>query len=115
MEILVTGASGYLGRAVVGCLESAGHQVRRLGGDLLALRSPLAGIDAVIHLAAVTRVRESFEDPVRYFQVNVTGTVNLLDAVPAGTRFVFASSASVYGATASGPIAEDCPVDPGNP
>jgi UDP-glucose 4-epimerase len=116
MVVLVTGASGYLGRAVVACLADAGHQVRALAGDLLdPLGSAVAGVDAVVHLAALTRVRSSFEEPIRYFQVNVTGTLNLLDAVPSGTRFVFASSASAYGTPISQPITEDCPLNPLNP
>lgn len=118
MKVLVTGASGYLGRAVVSCLTDANHDVSALTGDVLAADSlgpQVAGVDAVIHLAARTRVRESFEDPTAYYRVNVTGTLNLLDAVASGTRFVFASSASVYGAPVSQPIAETCPVDPGNP
>ena len=118
MVVLVTGASGYLGRAVVQALTAAGHHVRALVGDLLAtdsLASAMAGVDAVIHLAARTRVRESFEDPIRYFQVNLTGTLNLLDRAPAGSRFVFASTASVYGTPVSQPIVEDTPLDPENP
>jgi UDP-glucose 4-epimerase len=116
MVVLVTGASGYLGRAVVSSLAAAGHQVRALAGDILeALGPAVAGVDAVVHLAALTRVRSSFEEPIRYFQVNVTGTLNLLEAVAPGTRFVFASSASAYGTPISQPIKEDCPLNPLNP
>ena len=60
----------------------------------------MEGVDAVCHLAALTLVRESFEEPVRYFRVNVTGTLNLLDAMNAEARrsgrplrLVFASRA----------------------
>ena len=113
MEIFVTGASGYLGHAVVRCLTAAGHLVRPLTGDVLAV-SDLPRVDAVVHLAAATRVRESFTDPVRYFQVNTTGTLNLLGAVPAATRFVLASTASVYGSV-TGAIPEDHPLAPQNP
>jgi UDP-glucose 4-epimerase len=119
MLVLVTGASGYLGRAVVRALTmSSHHSVRTFDGDLLApdsLGPAVSGVDAAVHLAARTRVRESFADPIRYFQVNVTGTVNLLAALRPGTPLVFASSASVYGTPTSQPIPESCRLDPQNP
>lgn len=118
MIVLVTGASGYLGRAVVAGLTAAGHSVRPLSGNILdpaAVALSVEGVDAVIHLAARTRVRESFADPIGCYQVNVTGTVNLLGAVPAGIRFIFASTASVYGTPSRQPIPETCPLSPMNP
>lgn len=65
--------------------------------------------EAVIHLAARAGVRPSIEDPAGYMSVNVSGTVNLLQAaVRAEVRkFVFASSSSVYGAAASVPFSEE--------
>src|SRR5690349_12444377 len=116
--VLVTGASGYLGRAVVPALVAAGHEARRFAGDLLdpdAVAGAVAGVDAVIHLAARARVRESFQDPIGCYQVNVTGTLNLLGAVAPGTRFVLASTASVYGTPTAQPIPETCPLAPQNP
>ncbi len=69
--------------------------------------------DAVIHLAAMAGVRPSIERPDYYTQVNLNGTVNLLDAAVAGgvKRFVFASSSSVYGNNPKAPFAETDPVD----
>jgi UDP-glucuronate 4-epimerase len=72
--------------------------------------SPLA---AVIHLAARAGVRPSIDNPVEYSEVNLDGTMRLLEAtrrhgVP---RFVFGSSSSVYGNNAKVPFAEDDPVD----
>jgi UDP-glucuronate 4-epimerase len=70
--------------------------------------------DGVIHLAARAGVRPSIENPALYVDVNVQGTVNLLDAACAGTprpRFVFASSSSVYGARNTVPFRETDPVD----
>ncbi|MFW5692691.1 MAG: GDP-mannose 4,6-dehydratase, partial [Thermoguttaceae bacterium] len=55
--------------------------------------------EVVHHLAALAGVRRSLEDPARYLQVNVAGTLNLLEAIrsaPAPARLVFASSSSVY-------------------
>jgi UDP-glucuronate 4-epimerase len=69
--------------------------------------------DAVIHLAAMAGVRVSVEDPWLYYDVNLTGTLNLLDAAcrhPAADGkppvFVFASTSSVYGATKTIPFVE---------
>jgi UDP-glucuronate 4-epimerase len=65
--------------------------------------------DAVVHLAAMAGVRASVQDPWLYFDVNLTGTLNLLDAVraqPKHANFVFASTSSVYGGTEALPFVE---------
>ena len=69
--------------------------------------------DAVIHLAARAGVRPSLSQPVLYEDVNVAGTLRLLEAaVESGTpRFLFASSSSVYGVNSKLPFSEDDPVD----
>jgi UDP-glucuronate 4-epimerase len=70
-------------------------------------------IDAVVHLAARAGVRPSLRDPVGYADVNVAGTVSVLDACRRRGvgRFVFGSSSSVYGNNAKVPFSEDDPVD----
>jgi UDP-glucose 4-epimerase len=90
--------------------------------DLAGLEQVVKGADAVCHLAALTLVRESFEEPVRYFRVNVSGTLNLLDAMNAEAqrcgrplRLVFASTGAVYGAPERQPITEAQEPAPGNP
>ena len=70
-------------------------------------------IDAVVHLAAYAGVRPSIEDPRLYADVNVTGTVNILEAMRRHhvKRHVFASSSSVYGNNQKIPFSENDPVD----
>lgn len=140
MRVLVTGGSGYLGKAVVRTLLAAGHHVGVLvhrteaglpgdaephHGDLLdpdTLLPAVRGADAVVHLAAITRVRESIAHPARYYRLNVGGTANLLEALGAAAasktmvpRFVFASTGSVYGAQVQQPIDERVVPQPANP
>lgn len=144
MRVLVTGGLGYVGRAVAVELTRAGHEVTvlthaarpRVGppagatlarGDLRdgsAVTDLVAvgGYQGVCHLAALTQVRESFEQPVRYHEVNVSGTVALLRAFEDETertgepaRVVFASTAAVYGAVDGERIGEDHPTRPTSP
>ena len=74
-------------------------------------------IDAVIHFAALKAVGESVAKPLAYYDANVGGTIVLLEAMQrAGVeRFVFSSSATVYGAPDSLPILEDAPIRTTNP
>jgi UDP-glucuronate 4-epimerase len=69
--------------------------------------------DAVLHLAAMAGVRPSLEKPALYFDVNVTGTSNLLEETrrTGVRRFVFGSSSSVYGVNENVPFREDDPVE----
>jgi UDP-glucuronate 4-epimerase len=73
--------------------------------------------DAIIHLAARAGVRPSLSEPRLYTEVNINGTINLLElAEGAGVRkFVFGSSSSVYGPAATPPFREDAPLAPISP
>ncbi|SPT56947.1 NAD-dependent epimerase/dehydratase family protein [Actinomadura madurae] len=129
MRVLVTGAAGYIGYAVGRRLVAAGHEVdglvrraagvpdgvRPVHGDLLVPDGlPHGPYDGICHLAALTRVRESFDAPLRYFTANVQGTVNLLEAVDAD-RVVLGSTAAVYGTPERQPIPESEPAAPASP
>jgi UDP-glucuronate 4-epimerase len=80
--------------------------------DAAACRSATAGATTVVHLAALAGVRPSIQDPVRYMDVNVTGTQTLLQQIGGrDTHLVFGSSSSVYGGNSKVPFAESDAVD----
>jgi UDP-glucose 4-epimerase len=140
MRILVTGGAGYVGSVSVERLVAAGHAVvvlddlstghreavpadaRLVVGsytDEAATKFLLASerIEAILHCAARSLVGESIADPARYYRANVAGGIALLEAArSAGVRrFVFSSSAAVYGTPDVSPIPEDAPLRPINP
>lgn len=100
---------------VPGCVEAHEADIRDTG----ALKRILAGggITSVIHLAGLKAVGESVAEPERYHDNNVRGTESLLAALADSPvrRFVFSSSATVYGHPGSVPIAEDAPTAPMSP
>ena len=135
MRVLVTGATGFLGRHLVAALRGAGHEVVGTGfgheltlpgvtlheldvRDAGAVARLLATVrpDAVAHLAALSHVGESWRRPDEYFAVNVLGVEHLLRHA-GGARFLFISSAEVYGAVPEDeqPIRESRPVAPRTP
>lgn len=95
----------------------AAGQLEFVHGDIrdraLVDRLFAGGFDTVIHLAAMAGVRVSVEDPWLYYDVNLTGTLNLLDAARRAGKpnFVFASTSSAYGATKTVPFVETDPAD----
>ena len=117
--VLVTGSQGFTGRYVVDELHQHGFQVLTLESDLLNLASLEQEIgakrpDFVIHLAAESR---NFGVPARRLvDVNVSGTLNLLDALlskrPTVQKVILASSAAVYGVVDGDGIVEDSSLAP---
>ncbi|GAA4729226.1 NAD-dependent epimerase/dehydratase family protein [Actinomycetospora chibensis] len=110
MRVAVTGANGFVGRAVVSALVGAGREVvavTRSGAvpgvatRNAALDRPdevaaaLGDVDAVYHLAAVVRVRDSLADPLGTWHTNLGGTLAVLDALRPGARIVLASTAAI--------------------
>jgi GDP-4-dehydro-6-deoxy-D-mannose reductase len=128
--LLVTGHTGFVGRTVQGVLdanrESARWRIATLPDSFdirsTALAEHVADIrpDAVLHLAGLTSVGESFREPERYFDVNFNGVWNLLRALRAASftgRLLFVSSGDCYGLVPESdlPIVETRPLRPRSP
>ncbi len=121
MRILLTGADGFTGRHFVREATSAGHACLALRSDLTQpdqIAAELAALefDAVVHLAGISFVGHA--DERAFYDVNLFGTLNLLDAVAARNlplrSVLLASSANVYGNTLNSPIGESEPPAPRN-
>jgi UDP-glucose 4-epimerase len=138
--VLVVGGAGYIGSVTVAELLSAGHEVvvfdslvtghaeavspgaELVVGDLAdaELLDDVFGrrtFDGVVYYAGFIAAGESMRDPGKYFLNNVGHLINLLNAMVKHQvlRFVFSSSAGVYGEPDKTPIEEDAPLAPVNP
>lgn len=103
-------------------IKSDGQYVGSINGDLLKIEDINSAfdkydIDAVIHFAALSNVKESSINPEKYYENNVAGTINLLKAMLSHNirRIVFSSTASTYGNPTYLPIDEKHPQNPINP
>ncbi len=140
-KILVTGGAGFIGSHLVERLLAHGFLVRILDdfstgksanlpqnqagleivegdvADSQVVDQAVQGVGAIVHLAAVASVQASVEDPAGTHASNFMGTLNLLEACRRHQvrRFLFASSAAVYGNGAPLPISETAPVQPLTP
>ncbi|MBN2875119.1 MAG: UDP-glucose 4-epimerase GalE [Spirochaetales bacterium] len=138
MRVLVIGGAGYIGSHVALEMMEAGHEIvvydnlssgtkqnlfegeRFVEGDILdyeRLRGTLAeGYDGVVHLAAFKAAGESMLAPEKYARNNLSGTINIINAMSETgiQRIVFSSSAAVYGEPAYVPVDEAHPTAPEN-
>ena len=130
-KVLVTGSSGQLGSFACELLLKSNdvvgldirpqpyEQLREIStlGDIMKptdVRKAVRGVDAVVHCAAQVSVEKSTQDPLSDSKTNVLGTVNLLhESAHAGVkRFIYVSSAAVFGPPKHIPIDEDHPTQP---
>lgn len=138
-SVLVTGGAGYIGSHTVQQLVERGDRVVVIDnlstgfretvrgasfvegnvgdGDLVSRVIEAHRVDAVLHFAAHTVVPESMSDPLKYYANNTGNTRNLLACCAAARvdKFIFSSTAAVYGTTEAGIADEDTPTQPINP
>lgn len=141
MKFLVTGGAGFIGSNIVEELLKRGHSVRVLDnfstgrrenlkefendielieGDIRSyhtVNKAVKGVEVILHEAALPSVPRSINDPITTNEVNVVGTINILDAARDNgvRRVVYASSSSVYGDNPELPKREDMMPNPLSP
>ena len=139
MALLVTGGAGYVGSHTVRMLVEHGRQVVVLDSMECGHRSAVTGadlvvgdvrdievvrrlvrdfrVDGVIHFAGYKAPGESMSKPHRYFDNNVSSTLQLLEVLAQENvrRIVFSSSCAVYGAPTDLPVRESHPLNPQSP
>jgi UDP-glucose 4-epimerase len=142
-SVLVTGGAGFIGSHLVDQLINDGYNVRVIDnlstgrksniqqhidngkldfieGDIKdkeQVKQVVSGMDAIVHLAAVTSVPFSVQNPKLTYETNVAGTLNLLASLAKERvgKFVFASTCAVYGDPQSLPVNENTPTKPISP
>ena len=138
MKILVTGGAGFIGSNIVKCLLELGHEpvifdnlssgyrenldpeVKFFEGDVrnqAQLIEAVQGCRVILHLAASVGNKRSIDHPQTDSEINVIGTLNVLETARAAriNRVVFSSSAGIFGELKTLPITENHPQDPDSP
>ena len=140
MKILITGGAGFQGSHLAERCLDAGHQVTLLNTlsddaednissfsdrvsvvwgsvtDAEIVEKTVRGQDVVVHMAARINVDESLADPRSFLDVNVWGTLNVLEAVrQSGSRLIHASTCEVYGYGQQSPLSEHAELNPHSP
>ncbi len=139
MKVMVCGGAGYIGSNMTAMLATEGHEPvvfdnlskghKSAIGDIEFVEGDLAdsrllvktlekfSIEAVMHFAAFIEVGESVREPLKFYHNNLYCTQNLLSAMETVgvQKFVFSSTAAVYGIPKDMPITEDSPTEPINP
>src|SRR2546423_2847390 len=138
MKVLVTGGAGFIGRHVVKHFQEQAQvyvidnlrsgseqnldklQCKLIVGSILdrdLVRKAMDGVDYIFHLAAMTSVPESIEKPIECAEINSAGTLLLLEeaARVKAKKFVFSSSAAIYGDSPTIPKTENMPPAPKSP
>jgi nucleoside-diphosphate-sugar epimerase len=126
LTVLITGAGGLVGRNLIWYFDKHGVESiptdvsgYKVSGNILDadfVFKTLASLDfdAIIHLAAITDLKKTIENPKLCYEVNCFGTLNMLELAARKNvkRFIFSSSANVFGAPKENPVVEDSPIDP---
>jgi UDP-glucose 4-epimerase len=140
MRTLVTGGAGFIGSNIVGLLVDEGHTVRVLDnlssgyrcnldpypdvhfieGDVrdgATVRHAVDGAEVIFHLAASVGNKRSIEHPIEDSEINVLGTLRVLEAARDGgvRKLIYSSSAGIFGELKTLPICEDHPLEPDSP
>lgn len=117
-EILITGAGGFLGRALDASLRKRGITPRlwtRKDGDIARAKLDFPNVGQVVHLAAKTFVPDSWNEPAGFYEVNVSGTANILEFCRRQQARIIFISSYVYGRPQVLPITETHPLEAFNP
>jgi UDP-glucose 4-epimerase len=126
LKVLVTGASGMVGKNLLGYMKEKGVETiptdlsgwevsgNLLDKDFVFGRLASLDFDAIIHLAAITEIKKTVDDPKLCFEVNCIGSLNMLELAQRKkvSKIICTSSANVYGAPKANPVTEDSPFDP---
>lgn len=129
MRILLTGSSGFIGRSLRRFLEKKGVEIISydLGDsppnnikDFPNLKEKTEGVDGILHLAALSQPKTTYQDPLSCININIGGTINVLESARVNLKkdgrpwVIFSSSREVFGQVKNLPVTEETPRNPNN-